>query len=64
MLRKVNQSIVFDHVGQKFDVDLAICEAIFYPFISGLMKWLYSEIHMLLVKEKMQNVSLNIKLCL
>jgi hypothetical protein len=51
-------------VGQKFDVDLAICEAIFYPFISGLMKWLYSEIHMLLVKEKMQNVSLNIKLCL
>jgi hypothetical protein len=38
------------------------CEVTFYPSILGSMRWLYSEVHMLLVKEKMQSVYLDIKL--
>jgi hypothetical protein len=38
------------------------CEAIFCPSTSNFMKWLYLEVHMLLVKEKMQSVFLNVKL--
>jgi hypothetical protein len=28
------------------------CEVTFHPSIPGFMRWIYSEVHMLLVKEK------------
>ncbi len=38
------------------------CEVIFRPFTLGSTRLLYLGVHMLLVKEKMQNIYLDIKL--